>query len=149
MTDHRSIDQVLAFLDCWPGRYIGAMSCGLLTEEAEEALAAETREVPHFQLRTAPPFQLNLNIFLSSLTPNLGPTSKTNFLLLQASWGPILHPAADLLWLPVLFAFGELAARPSRRAGRDLAQRSKRAERRQGVCSLPLAFSCSVSRPAS
>lgn len=125
------------------------MSCGRLAEETEASLAAELREVPHFQLRTAPPFQLNQSIFLSSPSPNLGPTSKINFLLLQASWGPALHPAADLLWLPVLFAFGELAARPGRSAERDLAQRSERAGRRLGACSLPLAFSRSVSTPAS
>lgn len=117
MTDHRSIDGVLAFLDGWLGRYVGAMSCGRLAEEAEAALAVGMREVPHLQLRTAPPFQLNQGIFLSSPTPNLGPTSKTNFLLLQASRGPVLHPAADLLWLPVLFALW--------RAGCQAQQRSR------------------------
>lgn len=104
MTGHRSTDSVLAILDCWPGGCSGVMSCGQLAEEAEAALAGELREVPCFQLRTTPSFQLDQSIFLSSPNPQSGSHIQNKFPPTPASWGPVLHPAADLLLFPVLFA---------------------------------------------
>lgn len=98
VTGHRSTDSVLAFLDCWPRGCTGVMSCGQLAEEAEAGLAAELREVPCFQLKTTPSFQLDQNIFLSSPNPQSGSHIQNKFPPTPASRGlssaPSCKPAA-------------------------------------------------------
>lgn len=95
------------------------MSRGRLAEEIEASLAAELREVPHFQLRTAPPFQLNQSIFLSSPTPQSGSHIQNKFPptpgLLGPSSAPSCGPAAASC--PICFWRAGCQARQKSRAG--------------------------------
>lgn len=113
---------------------------GQFAEEAEAALAADLREVPDFPLRTTPPFQLDQSIFLSSPSPRSGSHIQNKFPPTPASWGPVLHPAADLLLLPVLFPLWRADCQDRQKSRAGPGPEMQRAWRRMGGSSLLLAF---------
>lgn len=122
----------------WPAR---SGSGGSFGHGAEGNPTLSAQDNSFFPVRSE-----HLLIFPS---PQSGSYIQNKFPPTPASWGPVLHPAADLLLFPVLFALWRAGCQTQPKSRRDLAQRCERAGRRMGGSSLLLAFSHSVSRPAS